>query len=171
MKINKRIMNPERIRQLYILQDVGGQANANVIAFRSGKKREQIELSIERFVELGLASYSIGGSVEITEAGVAYLTQLASQGTIIPKPIITDYERDKTEKARVLMQDLSEGEIVSTSMFQRRLRVGYGMATAIQQTLLQEGRIEAYDQWLGTEIDGVKTDGNWIKCFRIPKKD
>lgn len=166
MNISKQIMNSARIKQLQIINDAG-ETNANLVSYRSGNKKEAVDLSVTRFAELGLIKYTGGGYFEITEAGSNYLKQLQDEGSVILKTAISDYEKEKYQEALSFIKDLDAGEGVSVSMIQRKVRVGYGLATAILHSLLKDGFIESYEQWVGSSVNGVKKDGQELKMFRI----
>jgi Mn-dependent DtxR family transcriptional regulator len=165
MKISKQIMNPARIQQLQIIEDAV-ETNINFVSYRSGNKDEAVELSIKRFDELGLIQFTNKGYFEISEKGKEYLNHLRKEGIPILETRITEYENEKYQEAINLIKEINSGETVSVSMFQRRIRVGYGLGTAIIQKLLKEGYLESYQQWVGTTINGEKKDGYYIKMFR-----
>lgn len=160
------MMNPARIKELQIIQDAG-ETNANLVAYRSGKKKEQIDLSLQRFAELQLIQYTGGGYFEISQKGTAYLNQLEEEGTTILKATVSDYEKEKYQQTLEFIKALAVGEGVSVSMIQRKIRVGYGLGTAILHTLLKEEHLESYEQWVGSSVNEVKKDGNYIKLFKI----
>jgi DNA segregation ATPase FtsK/SpoIIIE-like protein len=166
MKINKKIMNPARIKQLQIIQDAG-ETNVNLVSYRSANKTEQVHLSLQRFAELKLIRFTGGGYFEIAETGTEYLKQLESEGTVILQATVTEYEKEKYEQAVKLIEECQKGEGVSVSMLQRKLRVGYGLGTVILHSLLKNGYVESYEQWVGSSVNGVKKDGDYLKMFKV----
>lgn len=165
MKISKQIMNPARIKQLQIIKDAG-ETNANLVCYRSGNKRNSVDLSLQRFAELRLIKFTGGGYFEITEIGEDYLKQLESEGTPILMTAISEYEKEKYQEAVQYVQTLEKGAGVSVSMIQRKIRTGYGLAIAILQTLLKNGHIESYEQWVGSSVNGVKQEGQYLRMFK-----
>jgi len=165
MKISKHIMNPARIKQLQIIKDAG-ETNANLVCYRSGNKRASVDLSLQRFSEHGLIKFTGGGYFKITELGEAYLKQLEGEGTPILTIPVSEYEKEKYKEAVKYVQTLGKGEGISVSMIQRKIRTGYGLATVILQTLLKDGHIQSYKQWVGSSVNVVKQQGQYLRMFK-----
>ena len=79
MKISKQIMNPARVHQLKILAKRDNEMNAMALANKSHSRLQQVELSVQRFGELGLIVYTGGGFFAISDKGRGYLNELAKK--------------------------------------------------------------------------------------------
>lgn len=78
-KITKQIMNPARVSQLKTLAKRDNEMNAMALANRSQSGLKQVELSVQRFGELGLIVYTGGGFFAISDKGRGYLNELATK--------------------------------------------------------------------------------------------
>lgn len=81
---------------------------------------------------------------------------------------MNQYEEEKLLDLKEHMQILKPGDTISVSYIQRKVRVGYEMAKRLLQNIHEAELVESYQQWVGTTVNGVRTDGHEITLYRIP---
>lgn len=80
-------------------------------------------------------------------------------------------EDEKYEELKKHIETLNPGDGVSNSYIKRIVNVGYHFAERLIEKLLEDDYLESYKQWVGKNVDGIRTDGHEITLYRVSAKN
>ncbi|PLS19523.1 hypothetical protein CVD28_03655 [Bacillus sp. M6-12] len=80
---------------------------------------------------------------------------------------IQTIQEEKLVQLNEHVKNMQPGDTISVSYIQRKIRVGYDMGKRLLRILVEEGKVESYQQWVGTSVNGVRKDGHEITLYRV----